>query len=289
MRVNLSLIACLCLIAPHSIEASSTQAHMVQVVQALATTTNLEVPAGSTIASNSVAINVEIVSVRGVRIPNGLVFISDGSSTIGTFGVADGKASGTVTITGNGTHQLVACYGKADNYLASCSAPVTLSVGAPYTLQQGIVTSVVDGSKPFIDKLKVIPAKNFTGVVQLGCQVPAYQCALSPSSVSFPGDGQTQIVQVSFIPTAPLTGLIVLPIVAVIAVRLKRSFSLPTIALLTICTYAVLGLTGCGPIVAIPLNATNYTMLVNSTSGTYSQAVTYDIHVNDTGAGPSNR
>jgi hypothetical protein len=39
------------------------------------------------------------------------------------------------------------------------------------------------------------------------------------------------------------------------------------------------GLAGCGPDVSFPIDWTNLTMRVNATSGTYSQAVTYQIQV----------
>jgi hypothetical protein len=155
----------------------------------------------------------------------------------------------------------------------------------PYTLQQGTSSSVINAPSPFVDKLKVIPAKGFVGVVQLACQVPAYKCALSPSSVTFSGDGQTQTVQVSFIPstTTALAGLLGLPFIGLVGTGFRRRASLSAKLIVLASAGALLALTGCGPIVSVPLNTADYTMLVNSTSGTYSQAVSYDIHVDTVG------
>lgn len=173
---------------------------------------------------------------------------------------------------------------NSDNYAASCSSPVMVTSLPPYTLQQGISSSVIDAPSPFVDKLKVIPAKGFAGVVQLACQVPAYKCALSPSSLTFSGDGQTQTVQVSFIPSSTtLAGLLGLPLIGLIGTGFKRKTSISAKLIVLASAGALLALTGCGPIVSVPLDTASYTMLVNSTSGTYTQAVSYNIHVETVG------
>jgi hypothetical protein len=162
---------------------------------------------------------------------------------------------------------------------------VVLTSLAPYTLQQGISSSEINAPSQFVDKLRVIPTKDFAGVVQLACQVPAYTCALWPSSVKFSGDGQTQTVKVTFTPSATtaLAGLLGLPLIGLVGTRLKRRRSISRKLALLACGFALVALTGCGPIVSLPFSATNYTMLVNSTSGSYSQAVSYDIRVDTTG------
>jgi len=155
-----------------------------------------------------------------------------------------------------------------------------------YQLQQGTASSVIDAPHPFIDKLSVIPSKNFVGVVQLSCRVSAYKCELSPSSLTFSGDGKTQTIQVSFIPSATaLGGLFGLSIFGVVGVRSKRyPISKKLILIVAVCT--LIGLAGCGPTIAVPFGAENYTMLVSSSSGTYSQAVTYQIRVDTAGTKP---
>jgi hypothetical protein len=220
-----------------------------------------------------------------LTIPNGIVVVSDGSTAFGKFLVSNGNAAGTISIESPGTHELTACFLNSDNYAPSCSSPVMLTSSPPYTLQQGISSSTINAPAPFVDKLRVIPAKGFAGIVQLACQVPAYKCALSPSSVTFSGDGQTQVVQVSFLPstTTVLAGLLGLPLIGLIGTGFKRRASISTKLIVLTGAGALLALTGCGPIVSVPLNAANYTMLVNSTSGTYSQAVSYDIHVDTAG------
>ena len=263
----------------------STQASLIQVVRQAPTTTYLQVPAGPAHPSGKVTVIIQVASPNGLTIPNGTVAVSDGPTSLGEFAVSNGNATGAISVEPLGTHQLTACYLNSDNYAPSCSSPVMLTSFPPYTLQQGISSSVVNAPSPFIDKLKVIPAKGFVGVVQLGCQVPAYKCSLSPSSVAFSGDGQTQTVQVSFIPstTTTLAGLLGLPLIGLIRTGFRRRASISAKLIVLVSAGALLALTGCGPIVSVPFNTASYTMVVNSTSGTYSQAVSYDVHVDTVG------
>jgi Bacterial Ig-like domain (group 3) len=264
----------------------STQASLVQVVRQAPTTTYLQVPASPAHPAGEVTVTIQVVSSNGLAIPNGAVTVSDGSTSLGEFAVSNGKAIGAVSVESLGTHELTACYLNSDNYAPSCSDPVMLTSLPPYTLQQGISSSVLNAPSPFVDKLKVIPANGFVGIVQLACQVPAYKCSISPSSVAFFGDGQTQTVQVSFIPstTTTLARLLGLPLIGLIRIGFRRRASIFAKLIVLTSAGALLALTGCGPIVSLPLNIASYTMLVNSTSGTYSQAVSYDIHVDTVGA-----
>ena len=284
MCVRFGLALLFCLLWTSSAEGS-TQASLVQVVHQAPTTTYLQVPASPALTAGEVTVIIQVVSSNGLTIPNGAVAVSDGSTSLGEFAVSNGNVTGTISVESLGTHELTACYLNSDNYGPSCSSPVMLTSLPPYTLQQGISSSVINAPSPFVDKLKVIPAKGFVGVVQLACQVPAYKCALSPSSVTFSGDGQTKTVQVSFIPstTTVLAGLLGLPLIGLINTGFRRRASLSTKLIVLASAGALLALTGCGPIVSVPLNTADYTMLVNSTSGTYSQAVSYDIHVDTVG------
>jgi hypothetical protein len=284
MCVRFCLALFFCLLWTSSAEGS-TQASLVQVVHQAPTATYLQVPASPALTAGEVTVTIHVVSSNGLTIPNGAVAVSDGSTSLGEFAVSNGNATGTISVKSLGAHELTACYLNSDNYAPSCSSPVMLTSLPPYTLQQGTSSSVINAPSPFVDKLKVIPAKGFVGVVQLACQVPAYKCALSPSSVTFSGDGQTQTVQVSFIPstTMALAGLLGLPFIGLVGTGFRRRASLSAKLIVLASAGALLALTGCGPIVSVPLNTADYTMLVNSTSGTYSQAVSYDIHVDTVG------
>jgi hypothetical protein len=72
-----------------------------------------------------------------------------------------------------------------------------------------------------------------------------------------------------------------LPFIGLIAVRAKRRAVRGTAFLIGLGVLAFA--TGCGPVVSIPFSETNYSVLINSTSGAYNQAVTYDIQVDTTG------
>jgi Bacterial Ig-like domain (group 3) len=282
VRFSLALLFCL---SGTSSATGLTQASLVQVVHQAPSTTSLQLVAGSAHPEGDVTVMVQVFSLNGLTIPNGNVVVSDGSTSLGQFPVYNGNATGTINIKSLGANELTACYLKSDNYAPSCSRPVVLTSLPLYTLQQGISSSVINAPSTFVDKLKVIPAKDFVGVVQLGCQVPAYRCALSPSSVTFSGNGETQTVQVTFIPstTAALAGLLGLPLIGLAGTGFKRRRSISAKFVVLVCAGALVTLTGCGPIVSVPFAAANYTMLVNSTSGTYSQTVSYDIRVDTVG------
>jgi hypothetical protein len=158
---------------------------------------------------------------------------------------------------------------------------MSLTTLAPYSLQQGTSSGLVEASKPFVDKLKVIPANGFSGAVHLSCQVPSNQCNLSPSLVSFSGNGEPQVVETSFIPSPPTpsSGFIILPFAGILALKIKRTRKILRSLSFLAGVATLLGLTGCGPIISMPVNVTDFTMVVNSTSGAYSQTVTYQIQV----------
>jgi hypothetical protein len=284
MSARLSLALLLCLLRASS-AMGSTQASLVQVVHQAPSTTSLQIVGGSAHAAGDVTVNVQVFSSNGLTISDGIVAISDGSTSLGQFTVYNGTAAGTINIKSLGTSELTACYLNSNNYAPSCSSPVMLTSIPPYALQQGISSSVINAPSPFVDELKVIPARDFVGVVKLGCQVPTYRCALSPSSLTFSGDGRIQTVQVTFIPstTAAVAGLLGLPLIGLVGTGFKRRRSISAKLVVLVSAGALIALTGCGPIVSLPFNAANYTMLVNSASGTYSQAVSYDIRVDTVG------
>ena len=281
MCVRFFLALLFCLLGTSAAEGS-TQASLVQVVHQAPSTTYLQIPAHT---AGEVTVNIQVVSSNGLTIPNGIVVVSDGSTSLAKFAVFNGNANGIINIHSLGTNELTACYLNSDNYGPSCSNPVMLTSVPPYTLQQGVSSSVINAPNPFVDGLKVIPANGFAGVVQLACQVPAYKCALSPSAVTFSGDGQTQTVQVTFSPSATtaVAGLLGPPLIGLIGAGFKRRRPVSVKLIVLASAGALLALTGCGPIISVPLDAANYTMLVNSTSGTYSQAVSYEIRVDTAG------
>lgn len=263
----------------------SAQAHLIQVVQQAPTTTSVQAPTGSALASSGVVLAIRVVSTNGLVVPDGTVVVSDGSTAMGSVSVINGEATMTEAFSSLGTHQLIACYSGDGNFSSSCSSPASLTALAPYTLKQSNPSAVVENSTPFVDKLSVIPAKGFVGVVQLACQVSSDQCGLSPSSVSFSGDGKPQIVQASFIPAAvpaapsPAGGLIVLPLIGLIGYQIRNKHSRLRLLAFLVTGTMLLGLAGCGPNVEFPFNPADFTMHVNATSGTYSQTVMYQIQV----------
>ena len=284
MSLKLCVAVLICLPWMSTAEAS-TQANIVQIVQQAPTVTYLQAATKGGLAVAGTTLNLKVVSPTGLTVPNGAVVVTDGSISIGNFPITNGLATASVSFSSIGTHQLTACYVASANFSASCSSPVNFNSLAPYTLQQGKTSGVIEAPTPFVDKLEVIPANGFVGVVQLACQVPAYACNLSSSSVIFTGNGQPQIVEASFVPSTATTlgSFIGLPIVGLVGLsRRKRSRSAFMLSVLA-SAFMFLGITGCGPTVSFPFNSANYTMLVDSSSGIYSQAVTYEIQVDATG------
>jgi Bacterial Ig-like domain (group 3) len=260
---------------------ASTQASITQLIGPAPTTTALARPTGSLFVSTAQPLTIAVTSNNGLVVPGGSVTLTDNSNVIGTAPVSNGTATFAQESYSAGNHQLIACYQGASNFSASCSAPLNVSALAPYLLEQTKPSATIDAPKVFVDDLQVIPAEGFSGVVQLACQVSSYNCTLSPSLVSFPGDGKTQIVRASFSSAATsnaaaLPGLMILGLVGIL-IR-KRRGRIGKAQLLFSST-ALLCFLGCGPLISVPVSSATQTMLVNSTSGSYSQAVTYRIQV----------
>jgi hypothetical protein len=278
--INSSWLITLFLFLTFSADAS-TQATLTQVVSAAPTVTLLQQPPESLFASNAFPFVIEVTSSNGLVVPTGNVTLTDNSNLIGSAPVDNGKATVTQSVPSTGGHLLVACYAGSANFLSSCSAPLTISTLAPYLLKQTDPSGTVDAPKAFVDNLKVVPTKGFSGVVRLNCQVSSYSCNLSPSSLSFSGDGNVQIVKASFSPVATSTSaeLFGIPIIGFLGWLIKRGRHGCSNLWLLLCSAALLCVLGCGPVISVPVNGANQTMIVNSTSGSYSQTVTYQIQV----------
>jgi hypothetical protein len=260
---------------------ASTPAHLVQQVNQAPTTTFVKSSGDTALAGTGIALTITVASTNGIAIPDGTIALSDGQTALGNVSIDGGRVTVSESFSSFGVHQLIACYSGGENFLSSCSVPMSLTILAPYFLQQGTSSGLVEASKPFVDKLRVIPANGFSGLVHLSCQVPSNQCNLSPTSVSFSGNGEPQIVETSFIPSPPTPsiGFLMLPLVSLVGFQIRRARKIVRSLSLLTGVAALLGLTGCGPIASIPVDVTNLTMVVNSTSGAYSQAVTYQIQV----------
>jgi len=261
---------------------ASSQAQLTQLVQQAPTVTAVQPTVGVVMEAVGVPLTITILSPTGAVVPDGTVMISDGSAVLASLPVVNGSAMSSTVFSSVGDHHLTACYSGDTNFLPSCSSQIDIAVAAPYTLHQSNPSAVIENARPFVDELSIIPAKGFVGVVRLACDVPSDHCTVSPASVSFSGDGKVQVVQTSFIPSAPVPPMafILFPILGFLGFRnpSRRRPRGATVALL-LAGGLLLGLTGCGPVVAIPFAATDLTMQVSASSGSYSQAVTYQIQV----------
>ena len=260
-----------------------SQAQLTQVVRKAPSSTTIQSPNKTIFASTAAPLQINVTSTTGITLPDGTVALADGSVVIADVPLISGAAMLAETFSTMGVHQLTACYLGGANFSTSCSVPMNLTVVAPYALQQTSESGVINAPSTFSDKLKVIPAASFSGLVQLACAAPANGCSLSTSSLKFSGDGVTQLVEVSFAPStaSPLAGFMILPFIGLVVVPTKRR-TVRGMAFLVGLGVLAFG-TGCGPVVSIPFSKANYSVLINSTSGAYSQAVTYDIQVDTTG------
>jgi Bacterial Ig-like domain (group 3) len=260
---------------------ASTQATLTQVVSPAPTTTLLNQPPGTLFASSEFPLLIQVTSGNGLVVPNGNVTLTDNSKLVGNASVDNGRVIFTQIVASVSGHLLVACYTGSPNFSASCSAPLNVSTLAPYLLKQTNPSGMVDAPKVFVDNLKVIPAKGFSGTVQLTCQVSSYSCNLSPSSISFSGNGSMKTVKAAFSPTATSTSaeLFGLPIIGLLGLLIKRSRSRWIGVPFLLSSALLLCVLGCGPVISIPVSGASQTMTVNATSGSYSDAVTYQIEV----------
>jgi Bacterial Ig-like domain (group 3) len=281
MTIELWLAVFVCL-ATSPFRALS-QAQLTQVVRKAPSSTTIQSPNKTIFASAGAPLQINVTSPADIATPDGTVRLSDGSVVIADVSLTSGAAILAETFSTMGVHQLTACYLGGANFSTSCSVPMNLTVVAPYSLRQTSASGVINAPSSFTDKLKVIPAASFSGLVQLACAAPANGCSLSTTSLKFSGDGVTQLVEVSFAPStaSPLAGFMILPFIGLIGVPTKRRTVRGVAFLIGL---GVLGLTaGCGPVVSIPFSKANYSVLITSTSGAYNQAVTYDIQVDTTG------
>jgi hypothetical protein len=258
----------------------STQAHFVQFVQQASTVTTMQSPEGSSVAGTGVPLTISVVSTTGVVVATGTAVLSDGGTVLGNVPIVNGTAAITENLTTLGPHQFSACFTGADNFLASCSVPLPLNVIPPYTLQQSSESGSVIGTAPFVDNLSVIPAKGFSGTVQLSCQVQAAKCTLTPSIVNFLAEGGDQAVKASFIPlgTTPATGFILAPLLGLLIAKRRRKLVFVRVFIFLCGAGMLFGLAGCHGL-SYPIDTSIATMKVSAISGSYSQAVTYQITI----------
>jgi hypothetical protein len=258
-----------------------TQAHLVQIVQPAPTVTTLQTPEGSSLAATGVALTVRVIAPSGLVAPNGMALLSDGSTALDNVSIVNGAANPTENFSSLGTHQLSVCYIGTANFLPSCSAPINLTVSAPYVLQQTKASGIITSTATFTDKLSIIPATGFIGTVQLSCQAQEDKCNLSAMSLLFSGNGEPQVVKASFIPVAstPSSTDFLAPLLGIIGYKGRRKRFVAKLLGILASAIFLSGLTGCHAL-SYPFVPGNDSMAIVAKSGPYSQTVTYQITVN---------
>src|SRR3981189_331785 len=106
VRFSLALLFCL---SWTSSATGSTQASLVQVVHQAPSTTSLQLVAGSAHKRGEGTGVGQGFSLKWLHIPNRIVAVSDGSTSLGQFTVYNGNATGTINIKSLGTNELTAC------------------------------------------------------------------------------------------------------------------------------------------------------------------------------------
>jgi len=129
--------------------AGSTSAIVVQVVQtaANATTTVLNASATSAMAGQAIMFTARVTSASSGT-ATGTVTFSDGTSVLAQV-TLDGTGQATLTTSSlsPGTHTIAAAYGGDANFLASASAPLTVSIApAPLVATTTTLASSADPS-----------------------------------------------------------------------------------------------------------------------------------------------
>jgi Bacterial Ig-like domain (group 3) len=279
MTAKSLLIALVCS-ATSTLVHASTQAHLVQIVQEAPTATTVQAPEGLSLAATGVPLTVNVVATSGPAVPNGTALLSDGSTAIDSVSIVNGTAHSTETFSSLGLHQLSVCYIGTANFLPSCSASISLTVLAPYVLEQSKASGVITTAATFSDKLSVIPAKGFVGTVQLSCQVQEGKCDLSATSLSFTGNSEPQVVNASFIPAAQLPPSIsfIAPLLGIIGYSNRRKRFVTVVGIFA-GAILLCGLAGCHAL-SYPFVPESDSMAVSAKSNSYSQVASYKITVN---------
>ncbi len=108
---------------------SSSSATITVTVSKAPTTTSLSAAPTSATPDQKITLTVKV----GPSTATGAVTFLDGSTSLGTANLSAGSASLTVSFPGSGTHTITASYAGDNNYAASTSNAVTVTVGLPGT------------------------------------------------------------------------------------------------------------------------------------------------------------
>jgi hypothetical protein len=262
---------------------ASTQTHFTQIVSQAATVTTVLPSPSTNINGSSLPMTVGVAGSNHTLVSGGLVVLSDGATTVGSALLVNGSASFSEALVNVGQHTLTACYQGNQNFVASCSQPLTVAVLPPFTLRQTSPSGVVSGTSAFTDKLLVQPTSGFVGTIQLSCPTPSQgvECSISPSALTMGVGATAQAVTVSFSPL-PSTALVFMPFLSVLCLSRGRGRSVARAVAVVVFSALVLGMVGCGAPVTIPYNPTStgsYQLVVTGTSGTFAQSVSYQVSV----------
>lgn len=167
---------------------------------AAASTTTLS-PSETTAGEGyAVTLTATVMAASGSGAPTGTVSFYDGTTLLGTAALSSGTATYTATFNGAGAQTLTAAYGGDEDFAASTSAPVTISVVQPaFAISASAQTMTVAANGSGQVTVAITPSGNYQGTVALSCSgLPAAaSCAFVPATVSLSGNNAPQQVTVT--------------------------------------------------------------------------------------------
>jgi hypothetical protein len=177
-------------------------------VSSASTTTTLSAPATAT-SGSSVALTATVASTAGT--PGGSVTFYNGSTSLGPGTLnASGVATLSTTTLPVGADAVSATYAAANNFAASTSPPVTLTVTAApvkppatYTVAANPTSLTVQEGQTATTTLTVTPAGGYSGSIAWSCSnLPANaSCAFAQNQVTLSGNDQVVSVALNITTT----------------------------------------------------------------------------------------
>ena len=169
------------------------------------TATTLTASAPAISSGQSVTFTATVTPSSGTVTPAGTVTFTDGTTALGTSGLnGSGVATLTTTaLTASGSHSITASYSGNSNFVASTSAPVTVSVSAApppnFQITLSSASGIASAGAPAMATVTITPQNSFSQAVTLSCGgLPSgASCTFSPSSVTPKGGAATSALSIS--------------------------------------------------------------------------------------------
>jgi YD repeat-containing protein len=227
------------------------------------------------------------VTGSGSQIPTGSVSFLDGANSIGTATLnTAGAATLSIATLAAGQHSVTAQYGGDNNFSASASTALSVTVSAPdFTLASASGAMTVDRGSSATMALTVTPQNVYNQSIAFSCSnlPPGMTCSFAPASVTPQASAATTTMTVTASSTTatlqrrslPWGGGTVFAAALFCALGRKRRYAITLMLSIAIVALGLLA-TGCGGGGQAPVTST---ISVTATSGNVQHSVNIAVTV----------